>query len=202
MTKLLEMILAPLAVVGLVLGLLNLIGGIVAGVWLMVIGEWNLFLVGIAILFVGALAASMLLAPGMLLAGASIAAFDKGKAVVGWPLLILSSAWTYAVVIAWGVGAFLWFGNKVDADNAVPVWLWSYGAATGVWAFMASKEPEGSAAPVTAFAAQLGYIVLSVCVIALDWDLGPSIVAMSIPFLIPILASIALAMGQRRRLPF
>lgn len=202
MTKLLEMILAPLAVVGLVLGLLNLIGGIVAGVWLMVIGEWNLFLVGIAILFVGAFAASMLLAPGMLLAGASIAAFDKGKAVVGWPLLILSSAWTYAVVIAWGVGAFLWFGNKVDADNAVPVWLWSYGAATGVWAFMASKEPEGSAAPVTAFAAQVGYIVLSVCVIALDWELGPSIAAMSIPFLIPILASIALAMGQRRRLPF
>lgn len=202
MTRLLEMILAPLTFVGLALGLLNLIGGIVAGVWLMVIGEWHLFLVGIAILFVGAFAASMLLAPGMLLAGASISALDKGKGALGWPLLILSSAWTYVVVIAWGVGAFLWFGDKVDADNAIPVWLWSYGAATGVWAFMASKEPNGSAAPITAFAAQLGYIVLSVCMIALNWHLRPSIVAMSVPFLIPILASVALAMEQRRRLPF
>ncbi len=199
MTKLLELILAPLSIVGLILGLLNLVGGIVAGIWLLVLGEWNLFLVGIAVVFVGAFAASLLLAPGMLVAGASIAALDKGKTLIGWPLLMLSSAWTYAVVIAWGVGSFLWFGERVDTDNAIPVWLWSYGAASGVWAYMASKEPEGSAAPITAFAAQLGYIVLSICVIGLGWDLGPAIVAMSVPFLIPVLASIGLALEQRQR---
>jgi len=45
------------------------------------------------------------------------------------------------------------------------------GTATGPWVFMASKEPDNSASTVSAFAAQIGYVVMMI--MALFFNPGP-----------------------------
>ena len=200
MKGLFEATLALLAMISIPLALLNFIGGIVGGIWLGVLGEWAAIGLGIAILFIGAWAASLMLAPGMLLAAFGAAMIERGNKFVGWLIVALSSPWTTIIIIVWQIAIFRWFGKYVDTENAIPMWLWSYGAATGVWSYMASKEPADSHAPITAFASQISYIVLSVCVIYLDWTSTEAIYAMIVPLLMPLALAIGIAaMPQRPR---
>lgn len=197
--KLLEWTLAPLAMLALPLALLNLLGGIIGGIWLMVLGEWSAIFLGVAVLAFGAFAAALLLAPGMVVAGLGAASFERGNAVIGWCLMILAAPWTYLVVLAWQTAIFDWYVDHSTSDNAIPLWLWSFGAATGVWSFMASKETEDSMAPVTAFCAQISFLVISGCVLLADWPLRDAAIAGALPFLLPIGLSVAMVLNPPRR---
>jgi len=182
---------ALLGALSIPFALLNMFGGIIAGIWLAVLGDWSVIFLGIGIIFVGAIAVSLLLMPGMILAGIGAMALDRGNKAVGWFLILLASPWTMLVIIVWEVGAFWVFGKRVNAHNGIPIWLWSYGAATGVWSYLASKEQRsgdsnGESAAVLAFAAQVSYIVFSVCLIGLGWPLLTSIVAMAVPLVLPL----------------
>ena len=166
------------------------------------LGEWSAILLGVAILIGGAFAVSILLAPGLLVAGIGVAALDRGNQVFGWLVLTLSSTWTYIVIIGWEVGIFSLIGKRVNSENIIPMWLWSYGAATGVWSFLASKEQQsgdGGGAATAAFSAQVAYIILAMCSIWLDWPLAQTIIAMSVVLLFPLfLGLLSIAASSRR----
>lgn len=193
---------ALIAAIAIPLGLLNMFGGIVAGIWLAILGEWAVIALGIGILFVGAFAVSLLLMPGMGVAAFGIAVLDRGNRFVGWTLILLASPWTYVVIITWEIGMFLVFGRHVTSDNAIPMWLWTYGAATGVWSYLASKERQSGddgGAAMTAFAAQIAFIVLSVCLIWGGWSLVETAIAMAVPLLLPLaLGLLAIGISSRR----
>lgn len=186
--------------------LLNLLGGIVGGLWLAILGEWSAIFLGLAIFFFGAFAASLMLLPGIAVGGIGAIALQKGNSFIGWSFLLLASPWTFVVIVGWEVGIFVLFGNRFTNANMIPMWLWSYGAATGVWSFMASKEDrngEGGGAVLAAFASQIAYIVLSVCVLWLGWSIRDGIVAMLFPMMIALLLALmtaALTAAARRRL--
>lgn len=59
-----------------VLLLLNALGGIVAGIWLAILGEWGSIGYGLMFVIGGGLLISFAMLPGMLLAGPAIL-FDK-----------------------------------------------------------------------------------------------------------------------------
>lgn len=179
--------------------LLNAFGGIVAGIWLVILGEWSAIFLGIAILFVGAFAVSLLLAPGMGLAGVGVIALERGNKFAGWFFLLLASPWTYIVIIVWEIAIFNMFGKRVTTDNVIPMWLWSYGAATGVWSYLASKEQQsGGGAAAAAFSAQVAYIVLAVCRIWLGLPLVQTVIAMAVALLLPLIFGL-LAIGATAR---
>jgi len=180
---------------------LNLFGGIVAGIWLALLSEWSSIFLGLLFVFFGAFAAALFLAPGLGLAALGAAAFDRGNTVIGWGLLLLASPWTYIVIIAWELAVFSLFGQRMTSANVVPMWLWSYGAATGVWSFMASKEQQtgdGGSAAMAAFAAQLAYVVFSLCFLLLDWSLQESVIAMIIPVALILIVGITEAFAMHR----
>lgn len=182
-----------LGMISIPLALLNLIGGIIAGIWLAILGEWSAILLGCGILFVGAFAVSLLLVPGLGLAGMGVMAIERGNKLLGWLFILLASPWTYVVIIGWEVFIFTTFGKRVTADNMVPMWLWTYGAATGVWSYLASKEEQGGdggGAVMMAFAAQVAFIVFSACQIWLGWSIRDSIIAMAMPLFLPLLAGL------------
>jgi hypothetical protein len=193
---------ALLAAIVIPIMLLNMFGEIVAGIWLAILGEWSAIFLGIAILVVGAFAVSFLLAPGLGLLGIGAMALERGNKFVGWFLILLASPWTYIVVIVWELVIFNMFGKRVTADNVIPMWLWSYGAATGVWSYMASQEQQsgdgGRVAAGAAFSAQVAYIALAVCRIWLDWPLVQTVIAMAVPLLLQIAVSL-LAIGESSR---
>lgn len=193
---------ALLAALMVPLMLLNLLGGIVAGIWLAILGQWGAIFLGLAIAFAGAFLVSLLLLPGIGLAGLGLVAFERGNKLIGGFLLILSSPWTPLVILVWEVSIFIVFGRRITSSNlAIPMWLWSYGAATGVWSFLASKEPEGDRdmASFGAFAAQIAYLVLSGCVIGLHWPLWPSMLAMAVPLALPLTFGLLTAAATLRR---
>ena len=193
---------ALLAVISIPFMLLNAFGGIVAGIWLAFLGQWPAIFLGLGIFLIGSFAVSLLLAPGTLLMGAAAVALDRRNKLAGWPLLLMASAWTYAVIIAWEVVIFNVFGGHVTSRNIIPMWLWSYGAATGVWSYLASRAArsgDGDASLVAAFCAQVAYVVLAVGRIWLGLPLPETIMAMALALLCPlVLGLIAFGTASRR----
>lgn len=194
---------ALLAVLMIPIVVLSAFGSIVAGIWLAFLGEWSAIFLGVAILIVGPSAVLFLLAPGIGLAVFGVTALERGNKFVGWFFLLLGTPWTYLGIIVWEIVIFNMFGKRATPDNVIPMWLWSYGAATGVWSYMASWELRngdgGSAqAAAAAFGAPIAYIVLAVCRFWLDLPLAQTVIAMAVPLLLP-LAFVLLAIGASSR---
>lgn len=200
-----QAIAALLAALSIPLGILNAFGGVVAGIWLAVKGEWAVIFLGLFVLFGGAFIVPLLLVPGAGLLGIGALSYDRGRPTLGTFFVLLSSLWTVALVIVWEVSIFVTFGRRaVSPDLTIPVWLWSYGAATGVWSWLASKEQQGGngMAAVHAFAAQVAYLLFSFCILWLRWPLGRSVLTMAVPLILPLaFAVVAVATSTRNRAP-
>ena len=184
--------------------LLNLLGGVVGGIWLIFIGQWHIFFLGIAIAAFGSFAASLLLAPGLGAMALGLMALERDRNLIGWLMMSLNGLWTGLIILVWEVSMFVTFGHRVTSSDAIPVWLWAYGAATGVWSYMASKEQQsdgGSAAPLQAFAAQIAFLVLSVCTIGFGWSIRDSLIVVAVPLFLPLvggIVAVGIAFARRR----
>lgn len=182
--------------------LFNMLGGIVAGIWLALLGEWKTIFLGLILTFMSKWIVSIVLIPAFGIATLGAAAVERGNKIIGWTLLLLQSPWTPIVVIVWEIAMLGTFGNRANAENWFPVWLWSYGAATGVWAYMAREEtksdPENNAG-FMAFGAQLAYFILSICVI--HFQMAPVAAApfMLIPLLLPFVIGLLELRARRNR---
>ena len=181
--------------------LLNGLGGIVAGIWLAILGEWKTIFLGIALTLASKYIVSVLMIPSMAIAAPGVSAMDRGHKALGWLLLIAQVPWLYVIIIAWELIMFSTFGSRTTPENWFPVWLWSYGAATAVWAYMASQETKGdpdSNAGFMAVGAQIAYLILSVCTI--HFHIAPIAAApfMLIPLLLPLGVGILEVRARRR----
>jgi hypothetical protein len=119
---------------------LNLLGGAVSGVWLLLIGEWRMVLLGVAILSVSGfvLGAAVLLPP--LLIAVTLASVRKRPVQIF--VAALGSLYAGAVILLWCVGVLWLFGRQASTRSVVPVLIWSYGVAVGPWANMASHDQD------------------------------------------------------------
>jgi hypothetical protein len=157
MKSLFFLLMAPMLV-------LNLLGGLVGGVWLAILGDWSTLFFGIAYMVVGAFALSLLLAPAMLLALPMAALGERrafAAALIGLPAMI----WTYAVIAVSCAWVFRGI-TMTPQGSLIPYLLWGYAAATAPWSYMASKEGNDGHSGVAVFFASLGLI-------AMMWLYGP-----------------------------
>ena len=148
-----------------VLMLLNMLGGIVAGVWLAILGEWGTIFRGLATLFFGGFAISLAMMPGLLLAAPTAALQSKESRAGLYFFGLLSMAYTYAILVVWCILVMLYFANRADSGSVIPTMLWAYGAATGPIAYLAQKDLQSGNeyAAISTFFAQVAF-VLSVLV--------------------------------------
>lgn len=154
---------ALITVLLLPLMLLNFLGGIVGFVWLMFLGEWRSFLIGLAVTIFGAVACSFALLPGMLVTAPAAIMHERGGAarIVSYPLLLVGLLWTFAVMCAWALWWFAYFMQKASSSSAVPMLLVAFTVATAPWAYMAQKEAQSgnSQSSFTTFFLQLACAV-------------------------------------------
>ena len=78
---------------------------------------------------------------------------------------LLSNLYLAAVMTAWSVGILVVFMSRASESSWIPVLIWSYGAAMGPWAYMASKEQQaggGETSGTAVMFAQVAYVVMVV----------------------------------------
>jgi hypothetical protein len=140
--------------------LLNMLGGIVAGIWLAILGEWGTIFRGLVTLAFGGFAISLVMMPGLLLAAPAAALDSKGSRAGFYLFGLLSLIYTNAVLIAWCILVMLYFANRADNSSVIPTMLWAYGAATGPIAYLAQKDLRSGNeyAGISTFFAQVAFV--------------------------------------------
>jgi hypothetical protein len=178
-----------MALLSVPLFFLNMFGGVVSGIWLMILGRWSEFGLGMLILFAGALLIGLVLTPGMLVQAGGAVLLNRNRFVSGILLVGLGSLWTYFVMYLWCGITFVTMVRNADG-HTVPLALWGYANAVAPWAYMASKDRESTGSALAVFAAQLGCAAMMVAVLFLSTP--PTAAGLS-PFLFPFIALGALA---------
>lgn len=159
-----HLLFAPLVIVFLVL---NALGGIVSGVWLAILGHW--WAIGVGLLgLLSPFFLSLVLMPGMLLGVPAMLFQQKGRVSIAVVFAGVSSLYVSAIVGTWGAAVLIAFLTRATSASVIPLLIWSYGVATGPWAFLASKDQQASGNEYSAmslFFLQLGYVVAGVVVL-------------------------------------
>jgi len=148
--------------------ILNMLGGIVSGIWLGVLGEWRIIGAGVLVFFVSTGLLGFALMPSLLLAAPAAYCAERGKTAGLVIFGALSSVYIMGLITAWCCGVLFLFVKDASAGSLIPRLLWSYGLATGPWAYMASKDAqggEGFASMLATFLAQLAYVTIILLVI-------------------------------------
>ena len=139
--------------------LLNVLGPIVAGIWLAVLGEWRAIGYGILGLFVSHFALAFAMAPSLLFALPAVRLAERGRWFWMYLFGTLGSTYMIAAIAAWSALVLWFFTKSAEPGRLVPLLIWSYGAATGPLAWMASKEQTPTSYVYT-FHAQIGYVTM------------------------------------------
>jgi|ERR1051326_464563 hypothetical protein len=149
--------------------ILNMLGAVVSGIWLLVMGEWRPVLLGILFFFSSSLLLGLALMPILLFVAPAMWLAERRKTL--WVLCFgaLSSAYTLSLVTIWCCAVLFLFVKDATSSSLIPRLIWSYGVATGPWSYMASKEQgpegEGFASTIATFFAQLAYLAIMLFVL-------------------------------------
>lgn len=154
-----------MSAVALPLMFLNLLAGLVGGVWLLALGKWQVVVLGLAATLCGTFVISLLLLPSMLLmlpfardetAGEPRSTFFIAAAGA------IGIVYTYCVMAAWAITAFLIIASGAGAAAKIPALLYSYATSTSVWNYMAQQELRAGNeySSISAFFHQLGCVSL------------------------------------------
>src|SRR3546814_113047 len=145
-----------------VLVLLNALGGVVAGIWLAILGEWGSIGYGLMFGIGGAMLISFAMLPGMLLAGPAVMMDKKGIKSGFYLFGFLSAVYTFGVLTAWCLFVLFFFSHRGSESAGVPLLIWSYGAATGPIAYLAQKDMQSGNeyGALAAFFSQVAFILV------------------------------------------
>lgn len=148
---------------------LNMLGGIVSGIWLAILGEWGVLGMGILLIVTSTSLLGLALMPSLLFVAPATICAQKGKA---WGLICfgaISNIYILALITVWCCGILFIFIKDASVSSLIPRLIWSYGVATGPWVYMATKDQEqgsGSfASTMATFLAELGYVVIILLVL-------------------------------------
>lgn len=144
--------------------LLNVLGGIVSGIWLGILGEWWAIGYGLAGLFLSHFLLAFALMPGMLVLGPAMFFLNRGNTFLAAPFVFLGNLYTSALMAGWCLVVFYFFSSRADFDSYIPLLIWSYGVALGPWVYMAQKERQSGTEggeSISIFFAQVAYIVIA-----------------------------------------
>jgi hypothetical protein len=140
-----------LQIIGISYLLFNALSGIVACIWLMVLGEWGAIGIGLVLAIGGHFLIGLAMMPGMILA-IPIVFFEKLKIKIAMYFFgLLSLAYTYLILSVWCIACLLYFENMAADGTDIPYLIWGYTVAFAPIAFLASKERDNEFTSFAAF---------------------------------------------------
>lgn len=188
------------AVLSIPLGIINTFGGIVAGIWLAILGEWGIIGYGIAAMFVSGIGLGLAMAPGLLLTAPAASLYERGNKIGSYFFGFLSALYTIAVLTVWCIAVLYFFVKQANADSIVPVLIWSYGVATGPIGWLAQKEMQSGNeySMISTFFAQVAYLLVIIAVYFFRSSLLDVIIVFGIVMAVGLIVQIGIATQVER----
>ncbi|MBU0580862.1 MAG: hypothetical protein KKA19_06765 [Candidatus Margulisbacteria bacterium] len=136
--------------------ILNLFGGIISGIWLIILGEWRIVLTGIAYtLLLNFFILPVALMPQFLLVIPVKFLMKRKILLIFYTFLVsLYSIGILAISCLWILNKFAHMANN---DTFIPILILSYGVAIGPWFYFAKEE--GDSTQIITFFGAISYIV-------------------------------------------
>lgn len=160
------MLLKIIGIFSIPIMLLNFSSGIIGGIWLAFLGEWQLIGIGFALLFTASFSLSILMLPSIPIAGIATYFLNK-RNPLGHIFGYLSQAYTNLLIIgtcALAIAITAYYYGEEAGFRALPYLLWSWGMALGPWQFFASKEPDNEFTAITIFSASAFYLLFLISI--------------------------------------
>ena len=133
---------AALGLLFVAIGLVGFFGPLVGGIWLLTLGEWKLFLIGLLFGGGSALIVSILILPAMVPAAFGARNESSGKMLSSAILAIAAFLWIYLVAFVWTNFVMEFFAANVRiGQNDLPYLMFAVGIAVAPWATL-SKHGE------------------------------------------------------------
>jgi hypothetical protein len=154
--------------------ILNMLSGIVGGVWLGIRGEWGLIVGGLVYMFGSALALSVVLLPSMIFAAPAMALLERGRVIAAAIVSFPGTVWTHAVLGASCVAVFYFATLNPDSGSIWPYLLYGHAVAMAPWAYLAHKDEQAGndSGNLPLFFAGLGVVSMMVGVLINGAPLG------------------------------
>lgn len=141
---------------------LNLLGGIISGIWLAILGGWGDIFRGISFAFISTFAISIALMPSILLIAPMAIAMEKGRKKLGTFFGSLGILYVVILITIWCIWIMWLFTSSANNDSLIPLLVWSYGVALSPWMWLAQKDQQGGGnefSMLSLFFAQISYIL-------------------------------------------
>ena len=148
---------------GIPLAILNMLGGVVSGIWLATLGEWGSIGYGILAMVVSGFALGIALMPSIIFAAPAAYFAEKGIMFLFYIFAFPSSIYVVALMTTWCGAVLYFFAMRATSDTWIPILNGSYGVALGPRQWMAQKDAQGGggeASMASTFFAQVGYVVM------------------------------------------
>ena len=92
--------------------ILNMVGGIIGGIWLAILGEWGLIGIGILLMFTSHWILAILMMPSLLFMGIAMHFYEK-KNFLAYLFVFISQLYTNLLIVATFIFAFFIFLHQV-----------------------------------------------------------------------------------------
>jgi len=122
---------------------LNILGDIVAGIWLVILRDWEALWVGILAIFASHFPLSLFLMVGMIFILPAQYFIKKNNKSGILVCSFLSISYTLTLITIWSVMILWFFISSATPQNIMPRLIWSYGTAMSPWMFFAQKDQQG-----------------------------------------------------------
>lgn len=95
------------ATVAIPLRLLNILGGIVSGIWLVILGRWSIIGYGLVALIASSFCLSLAIMPTLLFAAPAALLYEKGYRLAFYFFGFLATLYTMSVLAVWCMAGFI-----------------------------------------------------------------------------------------------
>ncbi|WP_444930782.1 hypothetical protein ACJJIF_03075 [Microbulbifer sp. SSSA002] len=142
------------------MGLLNLFGGFISGIWLAILGEWALIGYGALVLLLSGIGLYLALIPGDIFGEIGKGSLGKYKNFPLYILSILSVLYIFFILSAWCITVLAFCMEQTNHSSIIPALIWSYSVSTGPIKRWSDKSAEsGNPLPaIICFFIQIAYI--------------------------------------------
>ncbi len=142
---------------------LNFAAGIIGGIWLIILNQWQFLIYGLIASFIMPFVYSIIISPTLLLAPLIVKLHDKG-ARISYVFAWFNMFFTHAVILAWifSIGSIAIGVAETYSQNFWPYLLFGYSIANSPLKYMAKGEGPNAGAGThsTLYLAQISYLIL------------------------------------------
>ena len=141
---------------------INNLGVIAGGIWLLILGEWDIVIPGLVILLSGYVLPLWVFMVGLIFVIPSTYFIEKNNQTAGMFFGFINVLFTVVVIVVWCVIVLFYFLKLASYGSFYPTILWSYCIAASPISYLAYKDLQGGneAAMILAFFAELSYLII------------------------------------------